>query len=160
MKKQTATENIIVFIVVSILIGSLVYGLFLDSSTIKQNNVKFLALGDSYTIGEGVQANESWPIQLKNSLSIQNVLIKTVDIIAETDELRRRNAIPVRQAQEKCVERGRNNPDEIQYQRHRQEQVGCPVDVPPVGTSSNGHGLPLTCLKHTGVEKGTVSLAG
>jgi lysophospholipase L1-like esterase len=53
--------------------------------------VKFLALGDSYTIGEGVEPSECWPIQLATSLRGLGVEIQKPDIIAvtgwTTDEL-------------------------------------------------------------------------
>ncbi len=37
--------------------------------------IKFLALGDSYTIGESVAENERWPNQLANKLGISKPLI-------------------------------------------------------------------------------------
>lgn len=53
--------------------------------------MKFLALGDSYTIGEGVEPSECWPIQLATSLRGLGVEIQKPDIIAvtgwTTDEL-------------------------------------------------------------------------
>jgi lysophospholipase L1-like esterase len=53
--------------------------------------VKFLALGDSYTIVEGVEPSECWPIQLATSLRGLGVEIQKPDIIAvtgwTTDEL-------------------------------------------------------------------------
>lgn len=51
----------------------------------------FLALGDSYTIGEGVPANESWPMQLTARLRAGGIAIDDPQIIAltgwTTDEL-------------------------------------------------------------------------
>lgn len=46
--------------------------------------LRFLALGDSYTIGEGVSENERWPNQL--AVALQNMGVKTekVNIIART----------------------------------------------------------------------------
>ena len=37
-------------------------------SQTKDLNYSYLALGDSYTIGESVKETESWPVQLSNSL--------------------------------------------------------------------------------------------
>ena len=42
----------------------------------------FLALGDSYTIGSGVESNESWPLQLWNALIQRDVLLDEPQIIA------------------------------------------------------------------------------
>ena len=54
----------------------------------KDLNYSYLALGDSYTIGESVKESERWPVQLSNSL--RNKLNKPV-IIAKsgwtTDQL-------------------------------------------------------------------------
>lgn len=46
--------------------------------------VKYLALGDSYTIGQGVEAQYRWPIQLKSALEKLNYNVEVVDIIAQT----------------------------------------------------------------------------
>ncbi|WP_276374932.1 SGNH/GDSL hydrolase family protein [Chryseolinea sp. H1M3-3] len=57
-----------------------------------EDNVKFLALGDSYTIGESVVANDRWPIQLLDSLSVRGLDYVECKIIAvtgwRTDNLR------------------------------------------------------------------------
>ena len=51
----------------------------------------FLALGDSYTIGEGVDDEERWPVQLAAALRAQGIAIGHPQIIARsgwtTDEL-------------------------------------------------------------------------
>ena len=44
----------------------------------------YLALGDSYTIGQGVEESMRWPNQLKNKLKSNNVDVSQVDIIAKT----------------------------------------------------------------------------
>lgn len=44
----------------------------------------FLALGDSYTIGEGVAENERWPVQLAARLRAQGIAIEQPRIIART----------------------------------------------------------------------------
>jgi len=44
----------------------------------------YLALGDSYTIGEAVPQNQSFPYQLKNLLNASNWNVQSPDIIAVT----------------------------------------------------------------------------
>jgi lysophospholipase L1-like esterase len=46
--------------------------------------VSFLALGDSYTIGESVVEAERWPVQLADSLNASGVSIEPPEIIAKT----------------------------------------------------------------------------
>ena len=46
--------------------------------------IHYLALGDSYTIGESVPANERWPIQLRDSLVERGLLVDETRIIATT----------------------------------------------------------------------------
>ena len=46
--------------------------------------LKYLALGDSYTIGESVSENERWPVQLAEMLRKQNIDLSSPDIIAKT----------------------------------------------------------------------------
>jgi len=46
--------------------------------------IRFLALGDSYTIGESVAENERWPVQLADSLRIAGFKIDEPLIIAKT----------------------------------------------------------------------------
>lgn len=54
--------------------------------------LSYLALGDSYTIGESVAENERWPVQLSKSLTKNGVEIASPQIIARTgwttDELK------------------------------------------------------------------------
>jgi len=45
---------------------------------------RFLALGDSYTIGEGVAADERWPLQLARALRARDIAIGDPQIIATT----------------------------------------------------------------------------
>lgn len=45
---------------------------------------RFLALGDSYTIGEGVAAEERWPVQLAEMLRAEDIDIADPEIIAAT----------------------------------------------------------------------------
>ena len=43
-----------------------------------------LSLGDSYTIGEGVSPEESWPFMLKARLAEEKIVVKNVRIVAKT----------------------------------------------------------------------------
>lgn len=56
------------------------------------NGLSYLALGDSYTIGESVAENERWPVQLSKSLTKSGVEVASPQIIARTgwttDELK------------------------------------------------------------------------
>lgn len=45
---------------------------------------RFLALGDSYTIGDGVSADERWPVQLAARLRSLGWMVADPDIIART----------------------------------------------------------------------------
>ena len=45
---------------------------------------RFLALGDSYTIGEGVQDHERWPNRLVDLLAVRGIAITDSHIIART----------------------------------------------------------------------------
>jgi lysophospholipase L1-like esterase len=46
--------------------------------------MRFLALGDSYTIGEGVAESERWPVQMAASLARQGVALAPPEIVART----------------------------------------------------------------------------
>jgi lysophospholipase L1-like esterase len=58
-----------------------------------KSTISYLALGDSYTIGQDVEENERFPVQLVNRLSDSDVKIDSPTIIARTgwttDELAR-----------------------------------------------------------------------
>jgi lysophospholipase L1-like esterase len=58
-----------------------------------KSNISYLALGDSYTIGQGVEENERFPVQLMKRLNDSDVKIGSPTIIARTgwttDELAR-----------------------------------------------------------------------
>jgi lysophospholipase L1-like esterase len=47
-------------------------------------NARFLALGDSYTIGHAVDTTERWPVQLADSLIMTGIDITEPEIIAQT----------------------------------------------------------------------------
>lgn len=49
-----------------------------------QQNIKFMALGDSYTIGESVTSSGRWPNQLMDSLESRGYTIEKNNIIAQT----------------------------------------------------------------------------
>jgi lysophospholipase L1-like esterase len=46
--------------------------------------MRYLALGDSYTIGEGVAQHERWPVQLARLLQADGLRLAEVTLIAET----------------------------------------------------------------------------
>jgi lysophospholipase L1-like esterase len=46
--------------------------------------LRFLALGDSYTIGEGVDVQQAWPRQLVQLLNEMGFMIETPTVIAKT----------------------------------------------------------------------------
>ncbi|MEL6251981.1 MAG: SGNH/GDSL hydrolase family protein [Bacteroidota bacterium] len=52
--------------------------------TVQEEALTFLALGDSYTIGESVGINLRWPVQLKDSLIAQGLDMESPRIIART----------------------------------------------------------------------------
>jgi len=51
---------------------------------IGKNTSKFLALGDSYTIGQSVEVNQRWPVQFLKELKATTNVIDTLQIIAQT----------------------------------------------------------------------------
>lgn len=60
-----------------------------SNKTIEMHNrsndsIKFLALGDSYTIGESVATDKRWPVQLANRLNEDGFEVKEPKIIATT----------------------------------------------------------------------------
>ncbi len=56
------------------------------------NGLSYLALGDSYTIGESIAESERWPVQLSKNLTKSGVEVASPQIIARTgwttDELK------------------------------------------------------------------------
>ena len=55
-----------------------------NQSLSESNNLSFLALGDSYTIGESVSQDQRWPNQMTDIALAQNVLFDQPNIIAKT----------------------------------------------------------------------------
>ncbi len=50
----------------------------------ESSEFRYLALGDSYTIGESVPQNERWPVQLSDSLNSEGFSVVETNIIATT----------------------------------------------------------------------------
>lgn len=72
---------------ISLILGLLAYTSPSHSFMTKENSVKplnYLALGDSYTIGESVEESERWPVQLASKLRGDGVEINPPKIIATT----------------------------------------------------------------------------
>ncbi|HEY5691380.1 MAG TPA: SGNH/GDSL hydrolase family protein [Cyclobacteriaceae bacterium] len=67
----------------------------------KNESLQFLALGDSYTIGESVAEEDRWPVQLAKALTEKGIIVGKPKIIAvtgwRTDNLR--NGIEIAQLQ-------------------------------------------------------------
>jgi lysophospholipase L1-like esterase len=55
-----------------------------SSSPTQKDTITYLALGDSYTKGESVVWEQNWPNQLVAKLNDTNVLVKNIEIIAQT----------------------------------------------------------------------------
>ena len=55
-----------------------------DTTTVAADSLNYLALGDSYTIGEALPASESFPYQVVVGLTLQKHPVKTPKIIAVT----------------------------------------------------------------------------
>ena len=59
---------------------------FFEEEFVGINTSKFLALGDSYTIGEGVNYDDRWPVQLLKELNKTTSKINNVEFIAKTGD--------------------------------------------------------------------------
>ncbi len=63
---------------------SLFYAQCKSVNTTSSEKFTYLALGDSYTIGQSVAENERWPNQLVDSLNVKGFNVKKPTIIAKT----------------------------------------------------------------------------
>ncbi len=59
-------------------------GIVMNPAPTKASTLTYLALGDSYTIGESVSEYERWPVQLAGLLRQDKIDIAEPDIIAKT----------------------------------------------------------------------------
>ena len=57
---------------------------FLAATTTSLAELRYLALGDSYTIGEGVEPAGRWPVQLAAALRGEGIAVADPRIIATT----------------------------------------------------------------------------
>jgi lysophospholipase L1-like esterase len=55
-----------------------------DTESHQKSTISYLALGDSYTIGESVSEQLRWPVQLSDSLEAQGYTVNETRIIAKT----------------------------------------------------------------------------
>ncbi len=55
-----------------------------DSVPVNNADYTYLALGDSYTIGQSVEANERFPVQLAEKLTLNGFLVGSPEIVAQT----------------------------------------------------------------------------
>ncbi len=55
-----------------------------DETVTLEESIDFLALGDSYTIGQGVEESKRWPNQLVAKLIEENINVNPARIIAQT----------------------------------------------------------------------------
>ena len=53
-------------------------------ASVRDEKLRFLAMGDSYTTGQGVDASERWPVQLVRELRREGIAIADPEIIAKT----------------------------------------------------------------------------
>jgi lysophospholipase L1-like esterase len=71
-----------------ILYSLLIFGVFSCHNKAEKESelapIKYLALGDSYTIGQGIALAESWPMQLGGKLIENSFSVDKNDIIAQT----------------------------------------------------------------------------
>lgn len=69
----------------SISLNLLIFSFFVSGQKIESQAIRVLALGDSYTIGQGVSQSASWPYQLADSLgSKYGVSVSELKVIATT----------------------------------------------------------------------------
>jgi lysophospholipase L1-like esterase len=82
-KEITIFKELLIIIMTKLLYLSLF--LLTNCSSPEQNQLKtFLALGDSYTIGESVEVNKRWPNQLVSQANATKTVFEEAKIIART----------------------------------------------------------------------------
>jgi lysophospholipase L1-like esterase len=69
---------------IKIIGAAIIIGLFLTYSLSGQKNMTYLALGDSYTIGEGVPVYDNFPYQTIKLLRQKGIHINAPEIVAKT----------------------------------------------------------------------------
>jgi len=78
---KSVSKNIILY-------SLLIFGVFSCHNKAEKESelapIKYLALGDSYTIGQGIALAESWPMQLAGKLVENSFSVDKNDIIAQT----------------------------------------------------------------------------
>lgn len=77
-------KTIIVLALVALLLIGCNVGREAPSTMTSETNFTFLALGDSYTIGQSVADAERWPVQLAAALRAQGIPVGEPTIIART----------------------------------------------------------------------------
>lgn len=84
--RQSKNVHLILIIFISLNIHSCNYADEPIETIIKETvePTNYLALGNSYTIGQGVSIGDRWPIQLSQQLEQNSIPIEKVDFIAQT----------------------------------------------------------------------------
>ncbi len=84
MKTMSALASIIIILLTLGCKSELIVEMDTLTPTPTPTSLSYLALGDSYTIGEGVSEPERYPVQLKDSLSKAGITIEQSQIVART----------------------------------------------------------------------------
>ena len=89
MKKNTQFAKFVLFAISILFIScskqvSIMEEPIEEIVTVVNDSISYLALGDSYTIGQGVQASKRWPNQLIDKLEENNIVIGKPRILAQT----------------------------------------------------------------------------
>ncbi len=73
-----------IYLIAFLLITTIGANMKAQSNTENQKTLRYLALGDSYTIGESVAESERWPVYLAARLASEGISIESPKIIAKT----------------------------------------------------------------------------
>jgi lysophospholipase L1-like esterase len=91
--KHPTLEYFTIMKTISILLLTLFSTMAMSQTPASNKKIKFLALGDSYTIGESVAEDQRWPVQLAEHLKKKGMPVEQPVIIAttgwRTDDLKR-----------------------------------------------------------------------